>query len=459
MKRPNTIQQRIEMLDYMCNGSMPHDGLPDEEVDYLHSDNNEPTTNTANRRTTKSLSSVYESVRSQKKELLTDRIVQYQSKGWISQYEYKKYTTILNNKNNHINDENNIKDDDVHNNIGNLNPYRELELELDLLEDRYTNSSNHNNDDSSNNNASTKIRTISTTTMIHPPPPRRASKGLTPKGSGIGGQHHHHHPTGSTFSRNQVHHQHHCTTTSSKALLSPPMMMRLQSTTGSRPVGKATATGRFVSSNNRTIDAPSASTKLAVATNRVVHELTSGLPYGGIPSIVDPSDLSNVLSPTQISELFVEMCFFARLGLVQPPCCLHCAYHGAITGSSSSFSSPPGLKSTVTSKTMDCKRWVIWRKDGKKPYHPDECFRTPNSTTPYCTSSSSNVVVLQCKVVRKLIAGEIVGNGWKWDTVHKMLIVPPRRRSYTNTATTTTTNKVNNMNINTKNVYSTATTR
>lgn len=393
------------MFDYICNGGMKN-YQPEEEEEVDTDIETTTTTSTVQkqlqrlnvnttRRTTKSLSSVYESVRNQKKQLLTDRIVLYQSKGWLSQQEFRKYTMELAASN--INDENT---NDVNNKIGNLNPYRELELELDLLEDRYNNNNNNNSSNNKNNNNNdgsmrSKTSWMSSSTTKASVPPRRASKGLTPKGSGIG-------RPGTGFERN-----HPETTT---ALLSPPLM-RLRPTAAT---SIDTTTGRFVSTIR---PAPPA---LAVPTSRVVHELKGGRPSGGIPSIVDPSDLVHVISESQISELFVEMCFFARLGFVQPPCCLQCTYKEATSTNKASSSS-----SKMVVPNMNCKRWVIWRKDVKKPYNPDHFV------------DSSSVVVVQCNVARKLLAGETVGDGWKWDRVNKTLVMPPslRRRNQHNIKT------------------------
>eukprot|EP00535_Pseudo-nitzschia_heimii_P003296 CAMPEP_0197180532 /NCGR_PEP_ID=MMETSP1423-20130617/5110_1 /TAXON_ID=476441 /ORGANISM="Pseudo-nitzschia heimii, Strain UNC1101" /LENGTH=229 /DNA_ID=CAMNT_0042630621 /DNA_START=105 /DNA_END=790 /DNA_ORIENTATION=+ len=62
---------------------------------------------------------------------------------------------------------------------------------------------------------------------------------------------------------------------------------------------------------------------LATATNRTLNGATE------TPTIVSPRDLANILSEGTRSELFVETCFFARLGFVQPPCCMSCTYKEA----------------------------------------------------------------------------------------------------------------------------------
>lgn len=78
-------------------------------------------------------------------------------------------------------------------------------------------------------------------------------------------------------------------------------------------------------------------------------------------------------------ELFVEMCFFARLGYVQPPCCLHCLYQEAIEKS--------------TKPNHNCTRWVAFRKDTTIPLHPDFL--------------AENIAFVQCHTVRKLLRGAV----------------------------------------------------
>jgi hypothetical protein len=112
------------------------------------------------------------------------------------------------------------------------------------------------------------------------------------------------------------------------------------------------------------------------------------------PPIADPSRLSNDLSEDQISELFVETCFFARLGFVQPPCCLQCTYRESMK------EAMPNTK---------CGRWVIWRRDAKHVLHPHHLC--------------DNAIAVQCHAARQLLAGKTVHNH-RWDNVNKMLLAP-----------------------------------
>ena len=108
-------------------------------------------------------------------------------------------------------------------------------------------------------------------------------------------------------------------------------------------------------------------------------------------SIVDPRKLSNSLSEEQIADLFVETCFFARLGFVQPPCCMLCTYRESMTGSL------PNKK---------CNRWVVWRLDASKVLHPNKL--------------SDNIVAVKCHTARLLQKGSEV-DGYQWNEANKTL--------------------------------------
>mmetsp|Transcript_19285 Transcript_19285/g.53795 ORF Transcript_19285/g.53795 Transcript_19285/m.53795 type:complete len:295 (+) Transcript_19285:181-1065(+) len=142
----------------------------------------------------------------------------------------------------------------------------------------------------------------------------------------------------------------------------------------------------FWSSSKSSSTSPS-SAPLATATNRVVNGSSA-------PTIVSPKDLSNILSEDAISELFVETCFFARLGFVQPPCCMSCTYKEALKGNI------PDLK---------CPKWVVWRQNANKIFDPSNN-----------ADMSENAILIQCQSARKLIAGKMVEH-YQWDDRGKML--------------------------------------
>ncbi|KAG7370154.1 hypothetical protein IV203_027900 [Nitzschia inconspicua] len=130
------------------------------------------------------------------------------------------------------------------------------------------------------------------------------------------------------------------------------------------------------------------------ATNRTFNGVTAEQ-----GTIVAPSSLSTSLSADAIAGLFTETCFFARLGFVQPPCCLQCNYREAIQSAS---------------PRLNCKRWVIWRRNANKTLHP--------------SNICDNSIAVQCHSARKLTAGNIV-ESYKWDRTRKVLIEPSFLRS------------------------------
>jgi len=126
---------------------------------------------------------------------------------------------------------------------------------------------------------------------------------------------------------------------------------------------------------------------LATATNRTVNGTRA-------PTIVAPRDLSNIMSSDDVSEIFVQTCFFARLGFVQPPCCMSCTYKEALKGSM---------------PDMDCREWVVWRRDASKTFDPSNN-----------ANIGDNAMAVQCRTARKLAAGKTV-ESYEWDAHLKLL--------------------------------------
>jgi hypothetical protein len=95
-----------------------------------------------------------------------------------------------------------------------------------------------------------------------------------------------------------------------------------------------------------------------------------------------------------LKELFVEMCFYARLGYIQPPCCLQCAYQNSTQNAAA---------------TATCSRWVVWRRNAHEILHPD--------TLP------DNIVFLPCSVAQSLLQSpNKTWDGYFWDSMQKQLI-------------------------------------
>ena len=110
--------------------------------------------------------------------------------------------------------------------------------------------------------------------------------------------------------------------------------------------------------------------------------------------IVSAKDVAKQIGDAQIEELFVETCFFARLGFVQPPSCLKCAYRKSIKGDST---------------MAKCNRWVAWRRDANYIIHPSYL--------------RENTVFVQCHAVRHLLGGESI-DAHQWDASKKELLFP-----------------------------------
>ena len=101
-----------------------------------------------------------------------------------------------------------------------------------------------------------------------------------------------------------------------------------------------------------------------------------------------------------IKELFVEMCFYARLGYIQPPRCLHCTYTECYTGNTTASSSTTTL----------CHRYVIWRKDTNLVLDPD--------------TIASNILILPCYLVQQLL-NHSDDDDQQQQQEHRRLLPPP----------------------------------
>lgn len=109
------------------------------------------------------------------------------------------------------------------------------------------------------------------------------------------------------------------------------------------------------------------------------------------PMVVDVDSSGCDFDDNKLQELFVEMCFFARLGYVQPPCCLRCTYREALKDGN------------VQSQ---CQRWVIWRKSADQLLHP--------------TQLEGNMMLVQCRAARRLLAGNTI-DGYTWSAERQEL--------------------------------------
>ena len=110
-----------------------------------------------------------------------------------------------------------------------------------------------------------------------------------------------------------------------------------------------------------------------------------------------------------ICYIFVQ-CFFARLGFIQPPSCLKCAYKSSGCGANAKNDEAI----TTTTINTKCNELVPWRIDANIPLHPDKL--------------EGNVVFVTCATARCLVNGDAYPS-IRWDTKKKRLIISDRRQT------------------------------
>jgi hypothetical protein len=110
--------------------------------------------------------------------------------------------------------------------------------------------------------------------------------------------------------------------------------------------------------------------------------------------IMDPSQLYNQVPTTLLQRWFCEMCFFARLGFLQPPCCLQCLHHEAMH---------QGVHT-------HCQNMVLWRRNANHKLHPDT-LHTPKL-----------MLLVPCTAAKALTEGQVVQNDYYWDGKQRRLI-------------------------------------
>ena len=123
-----------------------------------------------------------------------------------------------------------------------------------------------------------------------------------------------------------------------------------------------------------------------------------------LPVFLEAAEFKSVLQDdAAIKEVFVEMCFYARLGFVQPPCCLRCTYQTkpwwTQIGPSSNAAAP-------------CARWLAWRKHADRPLHPDTLG-----------DDTTGIVLVRCHAARRLLQGQpVAGRIWNGNAKRLQLV-------------------------------------
>ena len=94
------------------------------------------------------------------------------------------------------------------------------------------------------------------------------------------------------------------------------------------------------------------------------------------------NDMTDKLTPHDMENLLVDASFFFKLGFLQPPSCIACAYRHAHHGTD--------YREAIAAEGCHCL--VLWRKDTTIPFHLDNV--------------RENSIVITCQNVKKLLRGE-----------------------------------------------------
>ncbi|KAI2505283.1 hypothetical protein MHU86_9185 [Fragilaria crotonensis] len=112
--------------------------------------------------------------------------------------------------------------------------------------------------------------------------------------------------------------------------------------------------------------------------------------------ILDVRDIVDQADEDFVESLFVEMCFFARLGFLQPPMCLRCLYMESVEG---------------MEEDSDCRHFCVWRRNANDALHPN--------------TMAGNLCLVECQAARRLIEGNEVQQHY-WDHIKRRLVMVER---------------------------------
>ena len=127
-----------------------------------------------------------------------------------------------------------------------------------------------------------------------------------------------------------------------------------------------------------------------------------------------PESLSGETTDAKLRDLFVEMCFFARLGFLQPPSCLRCAYSDARMAKAKGPDQQQEEDDDYDGQGEGEKKWrhcarpIVWRKDATRPLHPEQL-------------GEGGLLVLKCRMAEAWLRGDVRG-GLRWDPKRRKLI-------------------------------------
>lgn len=175
----------------------------------------------------------------------------------------------------------------------------------------------------------------------------------------------------------------------------------MPSTSGVRKPGLGSLTRK---ATNTSMKPPTPINSLYSAKNRSKQPISNSLRM-----INYPKDVAKVaIDQEELESIFIQMCFYARLAFVQPPCCLKCAFQKKKLnikrdGVDENADKNDSIRNSMNSR---CKNLVVWRLDARTSLQPK--------------GLDENTVLVTCSTAQALLRGESVQN-MKWDAKERKL--------------------------------------
>ena len=142
----------------------------------------------------------------------------------------------------------------------------------------------------------------------------------------------------------------------------------------------------------------------------------------------DVSLLKSIPSENDLEQAFVGMISFAKLGFMQAPSCLQCAYSSTLKRQGSAINDTKKFQETSL-----CQNLVVWRRDANILIQFGSLkgnavvlrvrFSSYYSILHNCQPSqdfSFDIMLLQCHFAKKLLSGGTC-SGWKWNDETKKM--------------------------------------
>jgi hypothetical protein len=302
---------------------------------------------------------------------LLQRLAEYRAKGWINPSEEQKYIQRLAKHHPNFTDPTD-------------NTARQLQQEMDQIADAYQrykhDKHDHHDTQSSFNRIGGPLLPPSSTTHLRSPPPP-ALKKKKPNASRPETRRVSFAPMSGPTTNN---HGDDTNSKAYKALISPNYNLPHSASIPETDVSESTAAIAEVE--------PVSIAEQQLPTTSIMEPMVLWDQLQ-LQEQLQNDDDGGVTPDGFIQNMFVEMCFFARLGFVQPPCCLYCAYRESVE------KEPPNL---------ECDRWVVWRKNALTLLHPHRL--------------QGNLLAVQCQTARLLSNGQTI-QAHSWDKQRKQVVL------------------------------------